>query len=72
MKTMRHMFYSLLLCFFFVGASIGTQIVACKIFGWRCDMGSITFGMVFSIVWIYFHKEVETFMKEESKEEKKK
>lgn len=61
MKTMRHIFYSLLLCFFFVGASIGTQIVTCKIFGWRCDMGSITFGMVFSIVWVLCYHSIKEF-----------
>ena len=44
--------FSLLLCLFLVGASIGINILTCKMFGWRCDMGSITFSMVFSIIWV--------------------
>ena len=61
MKTTRKIFYSLLLCIFFVCASIGTQIVTCKIFGWHCDMGSITFGMVFSIIWVLCYHSIENF-----------
>lgn len=46
------MLYSLLLCLFFVVLFIGTSILTHKLFGSYCSMGSITFSMVFSIIWV--------------------
>ena len=69
---MKTIFYSLLLTFLFIALTIGVIIVTCKIMGWTCDITRITFSFTFSLVWLYFHKEVETFMKEESEEENKK
>lgn len=66
---MKTIFYSLLLTFLFIALTIGVSIGTCKIMGWTCDITRITFSLTFSLVWLYFHKEVETFMKEESEEE---
>ena len=60
-STILTIIYALLLCLFLVAVSIGTQIVTCKIFGWHCDMGSITFGMVFSIIWVLCYHSIEKF-----------
>lgn len=69
---MKTIFYSLLLTFLFIALAISVIIGTCKIMGWTCDITRITFSLTFSLVWLYFHKEVETFMKEESEEENKK
>ena len=69
---MKTIFYSLLLTLLFIALTIGINIGTCKVMGWTCDITSITFSLTFTLVWLYFHKEVETFMKEESEEEKKK
>ena len=64
---MKTIFYSLLLTFLFIALTIGVSIGTCKIMGWTCDITRITFSLIFSLVWLYFHKEVETFMKEDQK-----
>ena len=46
------MFYSLLLCLFYVALSIGVNILSHKLFGLYCGIDSITFSMVFTIVWV--------------------
>ena len=63
---MKTIFYSLLLTFLFIALTIGVNIGTCKVMGWTCDFTSITFSLTFTLVWLYFHKEVESFMKEES------
>lgn len=45
------MFYALLLCLFYVALSIGVNILSHKLFGLHCGIDSITFSMVFTIVW---------------------
>ena len=62
---MKTMFYSLLLTLLFIALTIGVNIGTCKVMGWTCDITSITFSLTFTLVWIYFHKEVESFMKED-------
>ena len=51
------MFYSLLMCLFYVALAIGTNILSHKLFGLYCGIDSITFSMVFSIIWVlcYIH-----------------
>ena len=51
------MFYALLLCLFYVALAIGTNILTHKLFGLYCGIDSITFSMVFTIVWVlcYIH-----------------
>lgn len=51
------MFYALLLCLFYVYLAFGANILLHKLFGWHCSFGSITFGMVFAIIWVlcYIH-----------------
>lgn len=51
------MFYALLLCLFYVALSIGVNILSHKLFGLYCGIDSITFSMVFTIVWVlcYIH-----------------
>ena len=63
---MKTIFYSLLLTFLFIALTVGINVGTCKLFGWTCDIMSITFSLTFTLVWLYFHKEVESFMKEES------
>ena len=63
---MKTMFYSLLLTLLFIALTIGVNIGTCKVMGWTCDITSITFSLTFTLVCLYFHKEVESFMKEES------
>jgi hypothetical protein len=51
------MFYALLLCLFYVALAIGVNILSHKLFGLYCGIDSITFSMVFTIVWVlcYIH-----------------
>ena len=51
------MFYALLLCLFYVALSIGVNILSHKLFGLYCGIDSITFSMVFTIIWVlcYIH-----------------
>ena len=55
-KTLS-MFYALLLCLFYVALAIGVNILSHKLFGLYCGIDSITFSMVFTIVWVlcYIH-----------------
>lgn len=69
---MKTIFYSLLLTLLFIALTIGVNVGTCKVMGLTCDIISITFSLTFTLVYLYFYKEVETFMKEESEEEKKK
>ena len=62
---MKMMFYSLLLTLLFIALTVGVNIGTCKIMGWTCDITSITFSLTFTLVWLYFHQEVESFMKED-------
>lgn len=66
---MKTMFYSLLLTLLFIALTIGVNIGTCKVMGWTCDFTSITFSLTFTLVWLYFHNEVEKFMKEWKEEE---
>lgn len=66
---MKTMFYSLLLTLLFIALTIGVNIGTCKVMGWTCDITSITFSLTFTLVWLYFHNEVEKFMKEWKEEE---
>ena len=54
---MLSMFYALLLCLFYVALSIGVNILSHKLFGLYCGIDSITFSMVFTIIWVlcYIH-----------------
>ena len=51
------MFYALLLCLFYVALSIGVNILSHKLFGLYFSIDSITFSMVFTIIWVlcYIH-----------------
>lgn len=51
------MFYALLMCLFYVALPIGANILSHKLFGLYCGIDSITFIMVFSIIWVlcYIH-----------------
>ena len=51
------MFYALLLCLFYVALAIGANILTHKLFGLYCGIDSITFSMVFTIIWVlcYIH-----------------
>lgn len=51
------MFYALLLCLFYVALAIGVNILTHKLFGLYCGIDSITFSMVFTIIWVlcYIH-----------------
>ena len=51
------MFYALLMCLFYVALAIGTNILLHKLCGLYCGIDSITFSMVFSIIWLlcYIH-----------------
>lgn len=51
------MFYALPMCLFYVALAIGINILSHKLFGWYCGIDSITFSMVFSIIWAlcYIH-----------------
>ena len=55
-KTLS-MFYALLLCLFYVALAIGVNILSHKLFGLYCGIDSITFSMVFTIIWVlcYIH-----------------
>lgn len=64
---MKTILYSLLATFLFTAISIGVSIGTCKIMGWTCDITRVTFSLTFSLIWLYFHKNVKTFMKEKSK-----
>ena len=66
---MKTMFYSLLLTLLFIALTVGVNIGTCKVMGWTCDFTSITFSLTFTLVWLYFHNEVEKFMKEWKEEE---
>lgn len=57
-KKILSLFYALLLCLFLLALSVGTNVITCKMFGWTCDMGSITFSMVFSIIWWLCYNEL--------------
>lgn len=46
------MFYALLLCLFYVALAIGANILSHKLFGLYCGINSITFSMVFTIIWV--------------------
>jgi len=46
------MFYALLLCLFYVALAIGVNILSHKLFGLYCGIDSITFSMVFTIIWV--------------------
>ena len=65
---MKTMFYSLLLTLLFIALTVGVNIGTCKVMGWTCDITSITFSLTFTLIWLYFHKEVKSFMKEESED----
>lgn len=54
---MLSVFYALLLCLFYVVLTIGVNILFHKLFGLHCGIDSITFSMVFTIVWVlcYIH-----------------
>lgn len=56
-SKMLSMFYALLLCLFYVALAIGVNILSHKLFGLYCGIDSITFSMVFTIVWVlcYIH-----------------
>ena len=56
-STILTVFYALLLSLFYVALSIGVNILSHKIFGLYCGIDSITFSMVFTIVWVlcYIH-----------------
>ena len=69
---MKTIFYSLLLTFLLVALTVGINIGTCKLFGWTCNIASITFSLTFTLIWLYFHNEVEKFMKEWKEEEEKK
>ena len=51
------MIYALLLCLFFVTLSIGVNILSHMLIGLYCGIDSITFSMVFTIIWVlcYIH-----------------
>lgn len=51
------MFYALLMCLFYVVLSVVVNILSYKLFGLHCGIDSITFSIVFSIVWVlcYIH-----------------
>lgn len=49
---MLSMFYALLLCLFWVALAIGANILSHKLFGLYCGLDSITFSMVFTIIWV--------------------
>ena len=46
------MFYALLLCLFYVALAIGVNILSHKLFGLYCGLDSITFSMIFSVIWV--------------------
>lgn len=47
-----NMIYALLLCLFYVALSIGVNILSHKLFGLYCGIDSITFSMVFAIIYV--------------------
>ena len=51
------MFYALILCLFYVYLAFGVNILSHKLFGLYCGIDSITFSMVFIIIWVlcYIH-----------------
>lgn len=51
------MIYALLLSLFYVALTVGVNILSHKLFGLYCGIDSITFSMVFTIVWVlcYIH-----------------
>jgi len=49
---MLSMFYALLLCLLYFAVAIGANILSHKLFGFYCGLDSITFSMVFNIVWL--------------------
>lgn len=51
-SKMLSAFYALLLCLFYVVLSIGVNILSHKLLGFYCGLDSITFSMVFSIIWL--------------------
>ena len=54
---MLSIFYALLLCLFYVALATGINILSHKLLGLHCGIDSITFSMVFTIVWVlcYIH-----------------
>lgn len=54
---MLSMFYALLMCMFYVALAVGSNILSHKLFGLYCGIDSITFSMVFTIIWVlcYIH-----------------
>ena len=55
MKKIRDLFCSLLLCYIFVGISIGTNVITCKVMGLPRTWDSILFSLIFSAVWLFFY-----------------
>ena len=49
---MLSMFYALLMCMLYVALTIGANILTHKLFGLYCGLDSITFSMVFTIIWL--------------------
>lgn len=49
---MLSMFYALLLCLLYFAVAIGANILSHKLFGFYCGLDSITFSMVFNIIWL--------------------
>lgn len=54
---MLNMFYALLLCLSYVLLAVSVNILSHDLFGLYCGIDSITFSMVFTIVWVlcYIH-----------------
>ena len=54
---MLNMFYALLLCMSYVALAVGVNILSHTLFGLYCGIDSITFSLVFTIVWVlcYIH-----------------
>ena len=52
------MFYALLLCLLYVAIIFGVNILLYKLFGLHCGIDTITFNMVFSIIWVLFYIQI--------------
>ena len=52
------MFYALLLCLLYVALAIGMNILSHKLFGLYCGIDSITFSLVFSVIWVFFYIQI--------------
>ena len=50
-----NIFYSLLLCLLYVAIIIGVNILSYKLFGLYCNIDTITFNMVFTVIWVLFY-----------------